>query len=97
MLKSTTYDKLKLVSLFFGYLATFVLTLTDIWGFQYGAEIAATVSAFGVLLGAVLTASSKQYHAALMEDGAADYTEPEYQITEEQIAEIQGAADGNGE
>lgn len=86
MLKSTTYDKLKLVSLFFGYLATFVLTLTDIWGFQYGAEIAATISALGVLLGAVLTASTKKYNEMLAEDGAA-----EYQITEEQIEELNNA------
>lgn len=44
-----------------GYLATFVLTLSDIWGFQYGTEIAATVSALGVLLGGILKASSDKY------------------------------------
>lgn len=85
MLKSTTYDRLKIVSLIVGYVATFILTLTDIWGFRFGAEIAATVSAFGILLGSVLTASTQKYYSMLAEDGAA-----EYQITEEQIADVNG-------
>lgn len=73
MLKSSTYDKLKIVSLIIGYAATFILTLTDIWGFKYGAEIAASVSAFGILLGSVLTASSKSYYSMIEEDGAAEW------------------------
>lgn len=59
-----TYDILKIVSMIAGYVATFILTLTDIWGFEYGALIAATVSAFGIMLGGILTESSKRYHAS---------------------------------
>lgn len=55
------YDVLKFVSLIAGYVATFILTLTDIWGFTHGAAIAASVSALGILLGAVLTKSSADY------------------------------------
>lgn len=55
------YDILKLVSMVIGYLATFILTLSDIWGFQYGTELAASVSAAAVLLGSVLTAASQKY------------------------------------
>ena len=61
-MSNETYDALKKISLIIGYVATFILTLTDIWGFTHGAHIAATVSAFGILLGAALTISSKEYH-----------------------------------
>lgn len=55
------YDTLKFISLIAGYVATFILTLTDIWGFTHGAAIAATVSGAGVLLGLILTKSSADY------------------------------------
>ena len=60
-MSNKTYDILKIVCMIVGYLATFVLTLSDIWGFQYGTEIAATVSALGVLLGGILKVSSDKY------------------------------------
>jgi hypothetical protein len=56
------YDILKLVSMIATPLATFILTLTDIWGFnQYGTAIAASVSALGILLGAILKISTDKY------------------------------------
>lgn len=61
-MSNKTYDILKKVVLIIGYIVTFILSLTDIWGFPYGAQIAATVSAVGILLGAALTVSSKTYH-----------------------------------
>ena len=57
-----TYDKLKFIVMVIGYVTTFILTLSDIWGFAYGAQIAATVSAVGILLGSILTDSSKRYN-----------------------------------
>ena len=60
-MSNRVYDTLKLVSMIAGYIATFILTLTDIWGFTHGAAIAASVSAVGVLLGAILTKSSADY------------------------------------
>ena len=60
-MKNKTYDILKLISIIFTPMATFILTMSDIWGFQYGAEIAATVSAIGIFLGGLLKASSDKY------------------------------------
>lgn len=57
-----TYDKLKFIVMVIGYVTTFILTLSDIWGFAYGTQIAATVSAVGILLGSILTDSSKRYN-----------------------------------
>ena len=60
-MSNKVYDILKFVSMIAGYVATFILTLTDIWGFTHGAAVAATVSALGILLGAILTKSSYNY------------------------------------
>ena len=61
-MSNKTYDILKLVSMIATPLATFILTLTDIWGFnQYGTAIAASVSALGILLGAILKISTDKY------------------------------------
>ncbi len=67
-LSNQTYDILKKISMIAGYIATFVLTLTDIWGFKYGAAVAATVSALGILLGSILTDSSKKYASSIEGD-----------------------------
>lgn len=67
-MSNKTYDRLKLVSMIIGYVATLILTLTDIWGFEYGAAIAATVSALGVALGGILTDATKKYHEAHAEE-----------------------------
>ena len=60
-MSNKVYDILKLISMIAGYVATFILTLTDIWGFSAGAKIAATVSALGILLGSILAKSSADY------------------------------------
>lgn len=71
-MSNKTYDILKFVAMFVGYLATFILTLTDIWGFEYGAPIAASVSALAVLLSSVLQASSNKYWKEIDEGGEED-------------------------
>lgn len=60
-LSNKAYDVLKLISLIATPLVTFVMAMTEVWGFPYGAEIAATISALGVLAGALLTKSSADY------------------------------------
>lgn len=56
------YDILKLISMIATPLATFILTMTDIWGLnEYGTAIAASVSALGILLGGVLKITSDKY------------------------------------
>ena len=63
-----TYDALKKISLLIVPFVTFLAAVTDIWQMPYGTAICATVSAFGVFLGAALDISSKNYHASEDED-----------------------------
>lgn len=62
-MSNAAYDLLKKVCLMITPLVAFILALTDVWGFAWGAELAATVSALGAFLGACLDISSKNYHA----------------------------------
>jgi hypothetical protein len=71
-MSNKTYDILKILSMIAGYVATFILTLTDIWGFEYGAAIAATVSGLGILLGSCLKVSTDHYWQNVDEDGDED-------------------------
>lgn len=65
-MSNKTYDILKMVSMIATPLATLILTLTDIWGLnQYGTALAATVSAIGIFLGAVLKISTDKYWETL--------------------------------
>jgi len=60
-MSNKVYDVLKLISLIATPLVTLIMALTEIWGFKYGAEIAASVSAVGALVGTILTKSSYDY------------------------------------
>lgn len=60
-MSNKVYDILKKISLMFVPVATFLAALTEIWGFAWGTEICATISALGVLLGAVLDITTKSY------------------------------------
>lgn len=62
-LTNETYDILKNVSMILGYVAVFIASLSDIWGFPYAMQVSLTVSALGILLGSILQDSSKKYHA----------------------------------
>ncbi len=67
-MSNSVYDKLKIVSMILGYVATFVLTMSDIWGFgEYGTEIAASISALGILLGSILKINSDKYWQSIDE------------------------------
>ena len=64
-MSNATYDMLKKIALYIlPALATLWLTLSKIWGFPYGAEIGATITAIDTFLGACLGISSAQYHEA---------------------------------
>lgn len=57
-----TYDILKYVALLImPALATFVNAVGIVWGIPYTNEATATITAFGVFLGAALGISSKNY------------------------------------
>lgn len=62
------YDILKQVSLMVVPIVTFLAALSKIWGWgELGTEICATISAFGVLLGALLNISTKNYNSGIEE------------------------------
>ena len=64
-----TYDILKNIALIvLPALATLWLTISKIWGLPYGEEIAATITALDVFLGAILKVSSKFYMEKLQDD-----------------------------
>jgi hypothetical protein len=57
-----TYDILKRVALIVvPALATFVNAVGIVWGVPYTSEVTATITAFGVFLGAAIGVSSKNY------------------------------------
>lgn len=60
-MKSKTYDVLKPIAMIVAHLVTLVSALSEIWGFKFGTEIAATVAALSAFLGAVLQQSSNKY------------------------------------
>ena len=61
-MSNKTYDILKNIALMvLPALATLVLTIAQIWHLPYGQEVAATITAIDVFLGAVLKISSNNY------------------------------------
>ena len=61
-MNNQTYDILKRVALIIiPALATFVNAAGVVWGIPYTNEVTATITAFGVFLGAALGVSSKNY------------------------------------
>lgn len=61
-MSNKTYDILKNIALIvLPALATLWLTISKIWGLPYGEEIAATITAIDVFLGALLKISSSFY------------------------------------
>lgn len=68
-LSNKAYDIIKWVSLLAVPVVTFISALTEIWGFPYGSAIAATVSAVGVLAGAIIKISTDNYNKGDNDDG----------------------------
>ena len=55
------YDVIKFVSLCIAPICTFIAALVSIWGIPYGNEIVATIAAFDVLCGAIVTIMKAMY------------------------------------
>lgn len=66
-LSNKAYDILKLAACLLLPLAELVTALSEIWGFQYGVEIAATIAAIHSFIGSVIIKSSKDYAADMAE------------------------------
>ena len=63
LLPDRVYDTLKWVAIIvMPALATFIVGLGGIWSIPFAGQLAATVTAVGVLLGALLGLSSVKYH-----------------------------------
>lgn len=61
-MSNKTYDILKNIALIvLPAIATLYLTVAQIWGLPFGEQIAATITALDVFLGAVLKISSMNY------------------------------------
>lgn len=62
VLNDKVYDRIKwLAQYFLPALATLWMALAKIWGFPYGVEIGASISAVDLFLGAILGLSSHNY------------------------------------
>ena len=66
-LTNKAYDVLKKISLMDVPLATFVAAISRIFGFEWGPEVCATISAVGVFLGACLEISTRNYQQDMVE------------------------------
>lgn len=61
-MNNKTYDALKYAAIIvIPALATFANAVGIVWGIPHTADVAMTITAFGVFLGAVLGVSSKNY------------------------------------
>lgn len=60
-MSNRVYDVLKVIALICLPLAALVSALSDIWGFPYGVQIAATLTALDTFLGTILKISSDRY------------------------------------
>ena len=58
-----TYDKLKFAGLLIVPIIVFLSTIVSIWDIPFGDQIAATLSAVDVLVGAVVTIAKAKYDA----------------------------------
>ena len=64
LLPDRVYDVLKWVAIIvMPAISTFIVGLGGIWSIPYAGQLAATVTAIGVLLGALLGLSSVKYHS----------------------------------
>ena len=79
LMSNEQYDKLQKVMRVIVPLIIFLTAIGDIWGLSWMGPVTATIAAFNVFLGQVLTASSKKYKEA-KED-------PEPETVEEDVEE----------
>lgn len=55
------YDTLKTIALILTPVLAFLASLVNIWGFPYGEQIVATLTAIDTLVGAVVVATNRNY------------------------------------
>lgn len=77
LMSNEQYDKLQKLMRVFVPLITFLSAIGDIWGFRWMGLVTATIAAFNIFLGQILTASSKKYKEAKEADPEASDDEGE--------------------
>lgn len=60
-MSNKTYDIIKFISLIIAPIATLTAALAQIWNIPYGAQITATIAAFDVFAGAIVTIAKNIY------------------------------------
>ena len=61
-MSTKTYDTLKLIALIAAPLIVFVTAILNVWDVPYTSEIAATLAAADVFIGALVKIASDNYH-----------------------------------
>ena len=62
-MKNKTYDKLKFIAqVILPLVATFYVTLAELWGLPFPTEISGTIMAVDTLLGSILIKLSSDYN-----------------------------------
>ena len=62
-MSNKTFDTLRLITEIVGYIVTFLLAVSEIVGFKYGAEAAAISAALMTCLGSIVEAARRNYQA----------------------------------
>ena len=85
MISDRTYNFLKWFALIaIPAFNTFILTVGKIWELPYYVQIAATISAVGLLLAALIGASSKSYYDTVDDE---DYNEDQVMLQLDMLEE----------
>ena len=67
-MKNSTYDKLKFIAqVILPLVATFYVTLAELWGLPFSTEISGTIMAVDTLLGSILMKLSSDYNKKVSE------------------------------
>ena len=67
-MKNKTYDKLKFIAqVILPLVATFYVTLAELWGLPFSTEISGTIMAIDTLLGGILMKLSSDYNKKVSE------------------------------
>jgi hypothetical protein len=67
-MKNKTYDKLKFIAqVILPLVATFYVTLAELWGLPFSTEISGTIMAVDTLMGGILMKLSNNYNKKVSE------------------------------
>lgn len=61
-MSNEVFDVLRTIEAIFAPLVTFITALSEIWGFEYGIEVAATFAALNVAFGTIIERLRSQYN-----------------------------------